>query len=103
MSVEVSNMARCSSKSDELRNINSIGCRAGNITIYKRETDNSKIKIVTFIINFGKTISLEMNKWKSKNEARYEGHPINSGNFLIYSEKQLKDIWIQSHLKHSIQ
>ena len=37
---EVSNMARSSSKSDELRNINSIKCR--------------KIKIVMFIINFGR-------------------------------------------------
>ena len=32
-SVEVSNMARCSSKSDELKNINSIGCRTRNTTI----------------------------------------------------------------------
>ena len=32
-SVEVSNMARCSSKTSELRDIDSIGCRAWNITI----------------------------------------------------------------------
>ena len=32
-SVEVSNMARCSSKTNELRDINSRGCRARNITI----------------------------------------------------------------------
>ena len=31
--VEVCNMARGSSKLDELRNINSIGCRARNIAI----------------------------------------------------------------------
>ena len=30
-SVEVSNMARCSSKTNELRDIDSIGCRARNI------------------------------------------------------------------------
>ena len=32
-SVEVYNIARCSSKTNELRNIDSIGCRARNITI----------------------------------------------------------------------
>ena len=53
-SVEVCNMARCSGKSDKLRNINSIGCRARNITIEKWEIDNFKIKIVTFIVNFGR-------------------------------------------------
>ena len=33
VSVEVSNMARCSSKTLELRDITSMGCRARNITI----------------------------------------------------------------------
>ena len=32
-SVEVSNIARCSNKTNELRDIDSIGCRARNITI----------------------------------------------------------------------
>ena len=32
-SVEVSNIARCSSKTNQLRDIDSIGCRARNITI----------------------------------------------------------------------
>ena len=32
-SVEICNMARCSSKLDDLRNINYVGCRARNITI----------------------------------------------------------------------
>ena len=32
-SVEVSNIARCSSKTNELRDIDPIGCRARNITI----------------------------------------------------------------------
>ena len=51
-SVAVSNMARSFIKSDELRNINSIGCGERNITIFKREFDNFKIKIVALIINF---------------------------------------------------
>ena len=33
LSVEVSNMARCSSKTNELRDIDSMGCRARNIPI----------------------------------------------------------------------
>ena len=33
VSVEVSNIARCSSKTNELKDIDSIGCRARNITI----------------------------------------------------------------------
>ena len=53
-SVEVSNMARCSSKTNELRYIDSIGCRARNITILKWEIENFKIKVVTFIISFGR-------------------------------------------------
>ena len=32
-SVEVSHMARCSSNTNELRNVDSIGCRARSITI----------------------------------------------------------------------
>ena len=42
--VEVNSMAKCPSKSDLLRNINSKAYRARNITIYKREIDNIKIK-----------------------------------------------------------
>ena len=59
-SVEVSNMARCSGKSDEMRDIISIGCRARNITIYKWEIDNFQIKIVTFIVILIETISFEI-------------------------------------------
>ena len=33
VSGEASNMARCSSKTNELRDIDSIGCRTSNITI----------------------------------------------------------------------
>ena len=52
-SVEVSNIARFSSKTNELRNIDSVGCRARKITIQKWGYGNFKIKVVTFIINFG--------------------------------------------------
>ena len=51
--VEISNKAS-SSKSDELRNITYIGCRAKNITFKKWEIDNFKIIIVTLILNFGR-------------------------------------------------
>ena len=70
-SVEVSSMAmyRCSSKSDELRNINSIGCRARNINIQIWEIDNLKIKIVTLIVILVETTPLEIDKCKSKNAA----------------------------------
>ena len=51
---EISSMARCSSKTNELRDIDSIGCRARNITIKKWEIDTFKIKVVTFIINLGR-------------------------------------------------
>ena len=53
-SVEVSNIARCSSKTNELRDIDSIGCRARKTTIKKWKIDNFKIKVLTFIINFGR-------------------------------------------------
>ena len=53
-SAEESNIARCSSKTNELRDIDSIGCRARNITIEKWEIDYFKIKVVSFIINFGR-------------------------------------------------
>ena len=54
MSVEVSSMAKCSSQTNELRDIDSIGCRAKDTTILKWEIDNFKLKIDTFIINFGR-------------------------------------------------
>ena len=57
-SVEVSNMARCLSKTNELRCIDSIGCRARNITVYKWKIDDCEIKVVTFIINFGRNNSI---------------------------------------------
>ena len=65
-------MARCSSIANVLRDIDSIGCRARNITIQKWEIDNFKIKIGTYIINLVKTISLEIDKWKSKARLRYQ-------------------------------
>ena len=57
MRVAAGNVARCSSKSDELRNINSIGFRARNIAI-------EKLRIEILV----KTMSLEIDKCKSKNE-----------------------------------
>ena len=55
MSVEVSNMARCSSKTNELRDIDSIGCRERGTSPFKKgENDHFKIKVVTFIIDFGR-------------------------------------------------
>ena len=57
-------MARCSSKTNELRDIDSIGCRARNITILKREIDNFKIKVVTFMINFGRNNMIVIDKCK---------------------------------------
>ena len=50
----MSNIARCSSKTIELRDIDSIGCRERNIAIWKLEIDIFKIKVVTFIIKFGR-------------------------------------------------
>ena len=55
MSVEVINVARCSNKSDEFANINSIGSRERNLDYYlKWEIGNFKIKIVTFILSYGR-------------------------------------------------
>ena len=53
-SVEVSNIARFSSKKNELKDMDSIGCRVRNITIQKWKIDNFKINIVSFIIDFGR-------------------------------------------------
>ena len=53
-SVEVSNIASCSSKTNESRDTYSIGCRARNITIFKLENDNFKIKVVTLVVHFGR-------------------------------------------------
>ena len=63
------NIARYSSKTNELREIDSIGCRARNITISKWEIDNFKMKVITFIINFGRNYIIELDKCKSKNAA----------------------------------
>ena len=50
MSIKVINMTGHSSKSNKLRNINTIGCQVRNITIQKWKIHN--IKIISFIINF---------------------------------------------------
>ena len=47
-------MARSFSKPNGLRDIDSIECRARNITIYNWEIDDFKIKVVTFIVNLGR-------------------------------------------------
>ena len=47
-------MDRCSSKTNKFRDIDSMGCRARNIAILKWDIDNFKIKVITFIINFGR-------------------------------------------------
>ena len=62
-------MARCSSKSDELRDINSMECRARNIAIEKWEIDIFKIEIVTFIVNFGRQFHLKWTNASLKNAA----------------------------------
>ena len=59
-------MARCPSKTNELREIDSVGCKARNHH-QKWEIDN--FKIVTFIIIFGRNNIIEMDKCKSKNAA----------------------------------
>ena len=53
VSVEVSTIARSFSKTNEFSDIDFIGYRARNITIKQWEIDHFKIKVVTFIINFG--------------------------------------------------
>ena len=50
--IKVINITGHSSKSNKLRNINTIGCRTRNITIYKWIDHNIKIKIISFILNF---------------------------------------------------
>ena len=48
-------MARCSSKRNELRDVDSIGCRARNTTIKNGKLTKFKIKVVKFIMNFGRS------------------------------------------------
>ena len=69
MSVEVSNMARCSSKTNELRDKDSIGCRARHITIKNRKLTILKSKSSCLSLILVETISLEIDKCKSKNVA----------------------------------
>ena len=62
-------MARCSGKTNELRDIDSIGCRAGNITIQNGKLTISKSKSSRLLSIWVETISLEIDKCKSKNAA----------------------------------
>ena len=62
-------MARCSSKTNELRYIDSVGCRAKNITIYKGKLTISNQSCHVYHRIFVETISLEIDKCKSKNVA----------------------------------
>ena len=51
-SIEVSQMTRYSSKTNMLRNVNTIRRGRRNIAIQKWEINNVKIKIIAFAINF---------------------------------------------------
>ena len=62
-------MARCSSKTNELRDIEYIGCRARNITILNGKLTISKSKTSRLSYILVEAISLEIDKCKSKNAA----------------------------------
>ena len=62
-------MARCSSITNELKDIDSIGCRARNITIKNGKLTISKPKSYRLSYILVETISLEIDKCKSKNAA----------------------------------
>ena len=64
MSVEVSNIARCSSKTNELRDIDSIGCRERGTSPFKnRKMNISKSKSSRLSYILVETISLEIDKY----------------------------------------
>ena len=50
--VEVTYARRCSSEANKLRYVHSIGGTSRDIAFVERESNNIKIKIVPFIINF---------------------------------------------------
>ena len=56
VSNKVSNIARCSNKTNESRDIDSVGYTARNITIQRWEIDNLRIDVVRYILNFGRLI-----------------------------------------------
>ena len=71
-------MAKCSSKTKKLRDTDPTGRRARNITIQKWEIDNFKIKVVTFIANFGRNNIIR--NWQIGRK-RLSSHYIISGHY----------------------
>ena len=50
--IEVAYVRRCSSETNKLRHVNAIWCTSRDVSINKREINNTKIKIVPILTNF---------------------------------------------------
>ena len=65
--VEVTYSRRCSSETNKLRYVHTIGGTSRHIAVEKRDINYIKIKIVPFIKILVQTIPLYIDKFKSKN------------------------------------
>ena len=67
--VKVTYARICSSETNKLRYVHSIGGTSRDIAVEEREINYIKIKIVPFIINLVETVPLDIDKFKSQNGA----------------------------------
>ena len=57
MEMEIQNASATPSRSNQLRNVNTIGWESRNITTQPGEIDNRKSEVIAFVVNAGMNIT----------------------------------------------
>ena len=55
--MEIQNASTTSSKSNQLRNVNTVRWESGNVTTQSWEIDNRKSKVIAFVVNAGMNVT----------------------------------------------
>ena len=54
--MEIQNASTTSSKSNQLRNVNTVGCESWNVTTQPWEINNRKSEVIAFVVNAGMNV-----------------------------------------------
>ena len=55
--MEIQNASTTSSKSNQLRNVNTVRWESGNVTTQPGESNNRKSEVITFVVNAGMNVN----------------------------------------------
>ena len=66
--MEIKNASTTSSKSKQLRNVNTVGWESWNVTTQPWEINNRKSEVIAFVVNAGMNVTANNFKIKTKKE-----------------------------------